>query len=1367
MAPSAFDTADVSVGMEDGGAIEIEKNTDYAFLRDKAIINIFSQQRAVMSPYDLVNHLPPRSKQNPEVIAAVAEWLNSKAEDVFITDKELAFIFAHGYVDCLWCVDPRIVVEDEIVQAFIPNVTNDDLKNSRTLRNALRYITEEQAITLVSRGIDMAHLPTIHAENERVIRAFLRTDTKRSAVYDEFVLQPENMTEADARKLLEDFLAENKHEHVIYEEAYGQPIPPMLLPFFKSPEFAKVALEVYPFTISRFPVEHMTEDIARKFLTLAEANPFFVQALDESKRQMNEQWRTDDSDYGDAIISPIKNFYDVRAFMNVLRYEFPDLVKYLPNDMIAPAHIEKMLTEDGRNIAILDEKYRNNRWLVRLALEHLSPSLESGRGNNSFVNAIGDRFKNEISILKKVLTKDGAEYKNIPEHLKDNFSLMNIAAKSNDYLLYYCTRKFLQDKKGLTALINENPNLIKGASFQLRMDLFLGIVNPVERPKFSGADVSILPHLLAESGGIHTGKYAGKLYNLLNIPKTTFVKDVYKKLGNIVFSMQNGALLNPAVTLLIGEKNVYSIIKYLEVPKKTLKLNELYETGKLEAALRIFEKLKEINGMPKDSFNLSLFQKVINGCADYQQLIGELMESDVFKYDFFMLKKLFNSEKTYEVNSVHDLRMLPYLAHIKNSKLINSDDIFEIKRSIYSILCCTPPEKISEILLRIASIKKLKDLGGKLGAEYADKIKYFTLFTDILSKIEECRDKELLKELAIKLNKQLLSNAALTDNWLDEINGQFCDFKKELKKLYGAELKKSMIDIHTLHNTIDSKSGLKVIELNGQDFSMIVHTLNGCGSGAKISDFTTRERGSAYLCACLVNNNFLGHVSEYGETEGSIRLGFVNFTPDMYVMSGPTDLRSSASGAYGLNNRNVTATTYECMTSDETAKRTLHYHNEYVLYREAESGERIMPNCVLCFNGTITNAQRKAAKAFDPALPIVKIDARKYKMKHRQKITELEKIIAEGEITPALTEDYLLLLTSYCSGYAWMHNNRPDGDAFLKRSDIPRRAEQLYKAVKARGSEESMRTFENTIDYISQSRLDKKTMAKQSIERVGLTARLAEDSPTTSESAELTSLRGIREFLAARKAEEAVSMYSKIFQRDYGREFTDPYNSLSIKMQNYGDICKQKNMGDVICGIKEFEGKTGFEWFNEELSENIDDKFYLKGIHGKTHADNVTVFSYYIAKNEGLSDDDVRIIVEAAKYHDIGRVHNDANEDHGAVGAKKYREMVSSGFSDGEVREIMFIIEAHSLDPASKIEELLNAQLEGISPERKERLMEMAHILRDGDALDRTRFRLKKTTNDLAPELLVTKTAGSMILAAQELNFTKSVLSNADLIMSR
>ena len=59
--------------------------------------------------------------------------------------------------------------------------------------------------------------------------------------------------------------------------------------------------------------------------------------------------------------------------------------------------------------------------------------------------------------------------------------------------------------------------------------------------------------------------------------------------------------------------------------------------------------------------------------------------------------------------------------------------------------------------------------------------------------------------------------------------------------------------------------------------------------------------------------------------------------------------------------------------------------------------------------------------------------------------------------------------------------------------------------------------------------------------------------------------------------------------------------------------------------------------FQDVMSDFKEEFFIDDNIHGTSHNERVALLACYIGIQEGLNDEELRLVLEAAKYHDIGR----------------------------------------------------------------------------------------------------------------------------------
>lgn len=210
---------------------------------------------------------------------------------------------------------------------------------------------------------------------------------------------------------------------------------------------------------------------------------------------------------------------------------------------------------------------------------------------------------------------------------------------------------------------------------------------------------------------------------------------------------------------------------------------------------------------------------------------------------------------------------------------------------------------------------------------------------------------------------------------------------------------------------------------------------------------------------------------------------------------------------------------------------------------------------------------------------------------------------------------------------------------------------------------------------------------------------------------------------------------------------TDPLGLVNEKMKQYTDLPKQMSLIEFYSKIVKM---PCYEYLNKKIAGREDLYLNMSEIHGATHANNVSLFAAFIATMMQMSDRDIKTIIEAAIYHDIGRTNDGKNFNHGKIGAIKYSTNVKCP-KDIKVNEVQLLIEAHAVKTPNDIYNLLDQY--NIVGEDRNRLYQMATVIRDADALDRTRFKLLEKYNNLKANYLINPISKEIIESVQRLNY--------------
>ena len=134
----------------------------------------------------------------------------------------------------------------------------------------------------------------------------------------------------------------------------------------------------------------------------------------------------------------------------------------------------------------------------------------------------------------------------------------------------------------------------------------------------------------------------------------------------------------------------------------------------------------------------------------------------------------------------------------------------------------------------------------------------------------------------------------------------------------------------------------------------------------------------------------------------------------------------------------------------------------------------------------------------------------------------------------------------------------------------------------------------------------------------------------------------------------------------------------------------------------------------EELDTEL---LYQSATHGQGHIERTMLFGAMIAQNEGLSEKDTRMVLLCCSYHDIGRIDDHYDLEHGRRSADRIGASaeLKALFDDCAVAQAA--IAAHAV-PDAQMDEMKS--LYGNTD--YERYFLIARCLKDADNLDRVRI---------------------------------------------
>lgn len=167
---------------------------------------------------------------------------------------------------------------------------------------------------------------------------------------------------------------------------------------------------------------------------------------------------------------------------------------------------------------------------------------------------------------------------------------------------------------------------------------------------------------------------------------------------------------------------------------------------------------------------------------------------------------------------------------------------------------------------------------------------------------------------------------------------------------------------------------------------------------------------------------------------------------------------------------------------------------------------------------------------------------------------------------------------------------------------------------------------------------------------------------------------------------------------------------------------------------------------NKELLLNSLDNFditkvYKSEIHGLNHNIRVLLFAFIISEMEQLNEVDFNIILDSAKYHDIGRTNDLRDDEHGKRSSENLL-FLKGKYSENNFNILKTIIECHSIDDNEFFNIAKNNKITEI-----DRCKKLLDILKDSDGLDRVRLEFPY----IKINLIRTETAKKLVLFAYEL----------------
>ncbi len=203
----------------------------------------------------------------------------------------------------------------------------------------------------------------------------------------------------------------------------------------------------------------------------------------------------------------------------------------------------------------------------------------------------------------------------------------------------------------------------------------------------------------------------------------------------------------------------------------------------------------------------------------------------------------------------------------------------------------------------------------------------------------------------------------------------------------------------------------------------------------------------------------------------------------------------------------------------------------------------------------------------------------------------------------------------------------------------------------------------------------------------------------------------------------------------------------------------QVELNDVIAKMKQ---ENLMDRFHEEIVDLNKKGLYNFNFaeHNQDHAERVLFYAMYLGNLLGMEAKNYDVLVEAAKFHDIGR--GISKDNHALASAMQMDAVLQNKYETNDLSLIKAAIELHEMNYENNLNVFWNiCQKYNIDNNQVNDLYQVANVLKDADALDRIRF-----PGNLKQEYLRTNEAKSMIKAVNEFHEIRGEKKLKDMLNS-
>lgn len=661
------------------------------------------------------------------------------------------------------------------------------------------------------------------------------------------------------------------------------------------------------------------------------------------------------------------------------------------------------------------------------------------------------------------------------------------------------------------------------------------------------------------------------------------------------------------------------------------------------------------------------------------------------------------------------------------------------------------------------------------GIDLATAINLVNLYGKSLesSTIDSLDEKSRSEFILLENMKKIigLNNLDVLKYYVENINPEFVvkpdlmvTYEARLKYLFTQEFNKSFtkpLQEDKVISNINGEQDLDIYLAAGRDGKkkcrMMITSIGAYTSMEEPDDYYASwnvDKIASHGCCC-------SYVGEKNLGTAEVKyccLGFTDYELGALQLSGPYDLCSaSTKDSYQISS--MYSSMY--LLPDDVLGYTRHTHNETVWERRSISGDAMFkkqPSYIVYFVDNFEDrlsdpeamkqweSVKKAAANFSievdgvkKSLPIMVVE--------REKIAKSQLEIIQNKLNEFKTTLDSKLIKDIISDYESNYAGNREYHLNISEKYFPKH-EQLSDSVVGEIIEtiEKIYTTEPNIAIECIYELEKAVRNEQ--EKYNNTQHgVGQSLPSFNIEEALIDINKL-------KSSFKISMDSTLVMVNNSDGNERQFERSDISTIDQTILDTQLSSSDVMNALTDSGLYTSLVMYENEIKEeNVNGR--LK-VHGQRHIKNVLLYSTLIGQSVVQDKHDLDLIMLSAKYHDIGR-KTDAYEEHAEASSKIAIEKLKDKCSPEDLSIISTIIEFHEIPRnVANVDELFvaMAQKNGITDDQIPRVRQMAEVLKDADALDRTRFINKARLN---PEFLQYDISKKLIKFASSLQETYAI----------